>query len=650
MPETSPPPTSRRFTPTPVETTVKKVRRFAAEPVETTTRSSKKEDVQKTEETGVERKDFVAKRKFLIEPVETSFKSSKQAANALPTPEPTPVSIPISPPPEETPKPRRRFVPELIETTKRSKKAGDSRPATLPTDKTDLTPGVPNIYTRPKIRKPKAPPNSALAESRSPNLSPTLSSTQIPPLPPRRQPSMRPHPNTRRSTRQNSFQPELEDIASSESDPQGNSDDDDGTQEDTPSLSGSLGSSEDSLMRLQLARTRESCDDRFSGYLLALAAKAAEKQLREQALAGFPNESRHEIVEHFYDREIEGASDEESVEGIGLLLDIPDINNLRRKSTEVGWAAKEMQEHQEKLNRLREDETNKKIAAEATKPTFKDPFWTNGMTVKNAAFARAQDKEPVDPQKEAELDRMRSAASPPMLGGDLVFRMCPSPKATKFESDQRIDIQPNRSDNGGGLWGGYCIADEVGEYLSPSLLGPTLIQTPHVEKSEDPFSSAFASEVPGGARSPRTNGHAHDGGLRMLAGIDERLKAEAARSKAEAALFDEFNDTFVTQVYNYLSLGYPALARQYDEELARISRMSAEVLRADDDKKKAKGHIGLIEAPEGPLKRRGSNEYGARWKALRIYILEWGRQHPSMSNGAAPTAWGVRARRGSWAI
>jgi len=135
MPESSPPPTSRRFTPTPVETTVKKVRRFAPEPVETTTRSSKKEDVQKTDESGVDRTDFVAKRKFLIEPVETSFKSSKQAANPLPTPEPTPVSIPISPPPEETPKPRRRFVPELIETSKRSKRAGDSRPATLPTDK-----------------------------------------------------------------------------------------------------------------------------------------------------------------------------------------------------------------------------------------------------------------------------------------------------------------------------------------------------------------------------------------------------------------------------------------------------------------------------------------------------------------------------------
>jgi hypothetical protein len=136
----------------------------------------------------------------------------------------------------------------------------------------------------------------------------------------------------------------------------------------------------------------------------------------------------------------------------------------------------------------------------------------------------------------------------------------------------------------------------------------------------------------------------------MLAGIDERIKAEVARSKAETVLFAEFDDTFVTQVYNYLSLGYPALARQYDQELARISRISLEVLRADDEKKNAKGYIGLTEAPEGFFKGEGSHEYGARWKALRVYILEWGRQHPSMSNGAAPTAWGVRARRGSWAI
>jgi len=135
MAETSPPPTSRRFSPIPVETTAKKVRRFAVEPVETTIRSNKKEEGQKAEDVAVERKDFAAKRRFVPEPVETTFKSSRLAGNSLPTPEPTPVAIPQDSPPEETPKPRRRFVPELIETSKRSKKAGDSKPATLPTDK-----------------------------------------------------------------------------------------------------------------------------------------------------------------------------------------------------------------------------------------------------------------------------------------------------------------------------------------------------------------------------------------------------------------------------------------------------------------------------------------------------------------------------------
>lgn len=458
---------------------------------------------------------------------------------------------------------------------------------------------------------------------------------------------MRPHPNTRRSTRQSSFHPELEAIASygepdeeeaeDEGEGEGEGDDD---EEGTPSLSASLGSSEDSMMKRQLARTRESCDERFSGYLLALAAKAAEKQLREQALAAFPNESMHHIVEHFYDREIEGASDEDSVEGVGLLvIDDPKLDTLRRKSTEVGWAAKEMQQHQAKLDRLREGDTHAQIAAEASPPPFQDAFWTNGRTGKNAALARAPD-EPFDKQKEAELKRMRSAASPPMLGADLQFRMCPSPQATKFESDQRIDVQrPNRSENGGGLWGGYCIADEPGEFLSLSKQ-PALIHTPHPQGSGDvdPFSSAFSRAGPADAAktAPRPAG-----GARMLTGLDDRLQAEVAKAKEEAALREEFDDTFVTQVYNYLSLGYPALARNYDEELARIARVSIDELRAEDTTKDVKGYIGIGEGVE--------KEHGPRWMALRVYILEWARQHPSMSNGAT-NPWGAGVRRGSWAI
>ena len=519
---------------------------------------------------------------------------------------------------------------------------------------TDLTPGIPNIYTTRKPRVPIAPATTAVS-------SPGLHPTHILPLPPRRQGSMRPHLNTRRSTRQNSFQPKLEDIFSEDNSPVNSEGDGKSDGDSTPSLSDSIGSSEDSLMRLKLSRTRESCDDRFSGYLLELAAKAAEKQLREQALAAFPNESLHQIVEHFYDREIDAASDEGSVEGVGMLLDGPQVPlAIRRKSTELGWAAKEMQQHQEKLNRLREEETQKKIAAEATDPSFKDPFWTNGMTTKTSPFI-AHPKPPKDPQKEAELRCMRSAASPPMLGHDLEFRMCPSPKATKFETDQRIDVQPNRDENGGGLWGGYCVSQAPDEYLSPVLRGPPMIQTPQVER-EDPFSSAFASELPSngtktpsGTKTPKNR----DSGVRMLVGIDERLQAEVTKSRAKDAMLEEFDDVFVTQVYNYLSLGYPSLARQYDSELARISRIPEDDLRVDDTKKNAKGFIGIKPDPtnsnasmlENPTPNGEHMGYCARWKALRVYILEWARQHPNMSIGSsAPSAWGNQARRGSWAI
>jgi hypothetical protein len=128
MSETSPPP-SRRFQPVPVEEMVKRVRRFAVEPVETSYHSSTR---QEKRDDDVSKQPFAGKRRFPPTPAETtSFKSTK----LLPPREPNPISIPTSPPPEEIPKPRRRFAPQLIETLKRSKKAGDSRPATLPTDK-----------------------------------------------------------------------------------------------------------------------------------------------------------------------------------------------------------------------------------------------------------------------------------------------------------------------------------------------------------------------------------------------------------------------------------------------------------------------------------------------------------------------------------
>ena len=42
---------------------------------------------------------------------------------------------------------------------------------------------------------------------------------------------------------------------------------------------------------------------------------------------------------------------------------------------------------------------------------------------------------------------------------------------------------------------------------------------------------------------------------------------------------------------------------------------------------------------------------GPRWHALKKYILEWARQHQDLSfDGPDPVHWGMRERRGSWAI
>lgn len=145
MAESSPPPT-RRFQAVPMEETVKKVRRFAPEPVETTSRSSKRDNGHRSIDATIERKDFAGKRRFAPIPVETTFKSSRvQPGKVISISDPTQTSIPLVAPIKETPKPRRRFTPELIETSKRSKRAGDARPATLPTDKVN-TSGMQSLF------------------------------------------------------------------------------------------------------------------------------------------------------------------------------------------------------------------------------------------------------------------------------------------------------------------------------------------------------------------------------------------------------------------------------------------------------------------------------------------------------------------------
>ncbi|TQS38370.1 hypothetical protein Golomagni_01125 [Golovinomyces magnicellulatus] len=693
--EALPKPTSRRFLPVPVETSF---------------RSSNNQGFKELEDEDVELSECVLtpnSRRFLPVPVETSYRSSKsRGGKALPEDESfgdrKPLAVSVSkcflPEPIETsfysyrhnrdidalsshdhlrnnfkldrdissskPATPRRFIPQLIETSKRSKRVGDSRPATLLTDKTDLTPGVPNIYTSFGVRGERK-----LLLNRN-NINDTTSQSHQAPFKPRRQSSIRPHLNTRYPSRQASFTSNLDTISSSESE----------STLSTPLKSRSLTSSlsefkeskesrdskDEALKHLQLSRTRESCDDRFSGYLLALAAKAAEKQLKEQALlAAFPNESNHEIIEHFYNSEIEATSDNDSLRDMDAInistYEVGRIgrslncrNPSRRKSSDSSWAVKEMQLHKDKVTRLQKDQKEESKLSRELDFSFQDPFWTE--------IKIPQVLSDKDSNVGKELQKMRNAASPPMLGAGLKFRICPSPKVTKFESDQKINMKVNRCENGGGLWGGFCVAEEPGEYISQSVMEPSFIHTPSPrENFSDPFMKEFGADLPRMVENQASSLIGLGAEVGSVNETSKRPDFDALKSQKVESALQEFDDHFVTQVYNYLSLGYPSLAWQFDEELSRISKIPLEELK-QDDQIRTQGHIGLrVTSPKGEKISIGTNyadsqkidesQKCSRWRALKIYILEWGRQHPSLSQTVlGHGAWGMTVRKGSWAF
>jgi hypothetical protein len=124
-----------------------------------------------------------------------------------------------------------------------------------------------------------------------------------------------------------------------------------------------------------------------------------------------------------------------------------------------------------------------------------------------------------------------------------------------------------------------------------------------------------------------------------FSGIDEKLALEAT-------IEEEFGDAFVSQVYNYLSLGYPSIGRMFDEELSKISHIPVEELRQDDHLPTSRGYIRLgDDKTDEDIKE----ETCMRWRALRIYVKEWARQLPGMASegGLGP---GTAVRRGSWAL
>lgn len=662
---------SRRFAPEPVETSAKTTRKFAAEPIETTSKIHRKFAPQPVDTS------TKTTRKFAPQPVETSTSSSRNRRNVGET---SNTKGKFSPQPVETSSrssrnksgnasdasaedrtqtsdrpPRRKFAPQLIETAKRTRKSGDTSPAILPSDKTEATPDD-HVLGKQRPGILPAPPDNTPATSmlhvpqlRDVSHLDVLEARRIgAPLDLRKLSTS--------SARSHSFRcPELETIESSESEEGSN----------LPSLSTSPSTSSDhSYMYKHATRLRESVDDRVSGYLLEIAARAAEKQLREQAMAAFPNSDFHEPVDHYIDRD----TDERSLPGTARTS----RHDLR--FTQVNWELKEMRERQEQNDHQRYRTPSRRESHSRTgrlQSTTSSP-WASPTPV--GLFAHEQ--VPGQPkkmaggrQREIGIEHMRAGARPPMLGGDIEFLRCPSPEPARFDVTQgshavresmcyltgqanieepeglwqgKATASPkvslwsttsSRRSSGKGLWNGYCFDSGL-----PAPRGPSGLLTPSAERGDPvttPCPTPTREELP--PSPPPSNPDFGE-----MASLNEKLMAEQA-------IDEEFDDAFVTQVYNYLSLGYPSLARKFDGELSRISGTSIADLRQDDALANARGYIrfGDDEFP-GDL---DITEYTcARWTALRLYIREWAKQQPNMmQNEHALGGFGVSARRGSWA-
>lgn len=599
------------------------------------------------------------RRRFVPVPVETTFQSVWKPAGQPPqpfvgpnpelTPEPSPRSSPTIPEPQQQ---RRRFKPQLVETSRRACRAGDPGPATRPTDKTDITTYTNHIYAaRPR---PRCKRGDSLDDEPARHM-----------------------PPTRRETEDDGVNEYLLELAARDAARQ---------------------MEEAALAAFPNSRAREGGVAHFYYRESSSSDNSAEISPQDPAHGhGQPRARRnssnlglnwwHKHMQDHAQHLAQGCAGHAiPVDGDALMrtdsdldkMDLPVPPNPLWTTTNNGRLAPgDRRDSLAELQSLRDSLTptaqpsrapHQALSDAEAEATARSPasLWVPDASGDRRGRDAAGFGRPFGafglPPEDPKLHVMRQAASPPMLGKDLTFRMCPSPKQTKLETDhpfiERGGARERNRDVSGqsGLWRGYCCKLESnGGYVVPAdLHAADMIVTPQPPGSpREPL--ALADEPnPADASSDSSDGglwtaaehqprNGQPKGLRILHGLDERLRRERAQAERDEKISQKFGDDFVTQVYNYLSLGYPAMARAFDDELSRISHVSVDEL-GRDDKHRAKGHM-----LEMPIDDTPEHARCPRWRALKLYIMEWARQHPDLDS-LDPLAWGVRERRSSWAI
>ncbi|KAL2109748.1 hypothetical protein VUR80DRAFT_2076 [Thermomyces stellatus] len=259
-----------------------------------------------------------------------------------------------------------------------------------------------------------------------------------------------------------------------------------------------------------------------------------------------------------------------------------------------------------------------------------------------------------------ELEVMRRAASPPLLGEDLVFPRCESPEMCRLTTDlpfsQRATEEKRRDPTQKcGLWGGYCFnrEEETSPVVDANKLTPPGNSGLWPGRSSGPrIGAPSPPPTPRGMwASPRSPRPPSQGPNRFQHIPVQRVepptvKPSLSPEEKERHIEAEFTDGFVTQLYNYLSLGYPVTARAFDEELATMSGVTVEELRARDEEVMRRGHVCDTEVEQCPAEKQCP-----RWRALKEYVKEWARGQEDLDrsrNGVVGLGVGVWGGGGSW--
>ncbi|KAI5457422.1 hypothetical protein BGZ63DRAFT_365194 [Mariannaea sp. PMI_226] len=666
------------------------------------------------------------RRRFAPVPIETTFETfrsstgkQKRQVRMRPEPELTPEPSPRSPSPvprelqqpsPEQPKPqppRRRFAPQLIETSRRSRRVGDTGPATKPTDKTDISPYTRNIYTATKQHRDRK------QDGRSKERTQDLASARRE-IHESSSPILRVSAPMRRESEDENVTRYLLELAAKEAERQmqevamaafPNSHAREGGIDhfyfrDSSESDNSPESASPSRKHSNHGHIRRSSVDQPINWWhkhmqehAEFIAKEHDEMVVDQEL---PLDGHHEFPHTEMDAlpEADSEEDDDIVMGTDSDLDRMDLTappdpmwTTSRKTSSpgvrgpIGESFMPLIQADPYVTSQSRDKNftpspSPRPVGEASMPFIPSSSPTSQILADTRKAPPGPFGRPFGglgyKSATPQFQKRRPMVSPPMLGKDLVFRRCPSPKQTKLEPDhpfaQRHAEERYRDVTGQkGLWRGYCYRSESNDESlvpadlhAPPMLGtlqpPAVPGQPHISHvnhfDHDMWEEPDQLET-NGLTNGLTNGAAPDvetrgrsrepKGLHPLQTPEKKFQRRERNPELDEKIAQEFDDTFVTQVYNYLSLGYPAMARAYDEELSQISLMSIEELEQDDEKQLAKGH--LVEADRDEPR----DQRCPRWKALHSYIFEWARQHPNLDT-MDPVAWGVRERRGSWAI